>query len=448
MIFCFVNDENVLNEISIYTWPCTFIVVPLIEISRTNDTKISVLQPGMIQRFNQLCVLLSQNIETVGDEKGIDILFTKTVPNNLCASDQPNEDELSTSIARDISRYQPRYIFTSQAISYKKVPFKYPYETHSGRLVCLGQVSTGNSNDSHKAWLYGLNYHSHLCGNDNDNELISLDCIQAIPFPLASNQDIVKDSTRKKHRKPPESYICYNCNIKGDHFRQDCASISEIRKPDSCWFCLANGNCQKHLILLLGNYIYLSITKGGLTSIHFIICPIEHISCYEFHNHRSNQEIQKYLQTLYEAFVVNQAYNACYFYLVHPRITHQHAHAHWIAYPSEQDNDIKSWIAALKQDVFISDLEIIDDSKECDSFWYLECYDTIIKEKQVIRLANLYPNRYDIQFIRKSLSKFLNIPERASWKNQESDIENEKSMTKYHRSIIDPILKKISSTNK
>ncbi len=51
--------------------------------------------------------------------------------------------------------------------------------------------------------------------------------------------------------------------------------------PDArtdCWFCLASPTCEKHLIVNLANYSYVTMPKGPVNQNHVLIVPINHSS--------------------------------------------------------------------------------------------------------------------------------------------------------------------------
>ncbi|KAJ3118817.1 hypothetical protein HK098_005828 [Nowakowskiella sp. JEL0407] len=79
-----------------------------------------------------------------------------------------------------------------------------------------------------------------------------------------------KDDCRKS--KVPDSYTCKICGVKG-HWIQDCPSKdgTSPKSRDS------NPNLEKHLLIAIGDYNYLTLAKGGLTNFgHILIVPIEH----------------------------------------------------------------------------------------------------------------------------------------------------------------------------
>lgn len=43
-----------------------------------------------------------------------------------------------------------------------------------------------------------------------------------------------------------------------------------------CWFCLSSPEVSKHLVISVGNEIYLALAKGGVVDDHFLILPVTH----------------------------------------------------------------------------------------------------------------------------------------------------------------------------
>lgn len=85
---------------------------------------------------------------------------------------------------------------------------------------------------------------------------------------------------------PPESYVCHKCKVAG-HWIQDCplrkpaepTRATPAQPPAPCWFCLSSPQVEKHLVVSVGTQVYLALAKGGLTSDHCLILPIEHSPC-------------------------------------------------------------------------------------------------------------------------------------------------------------------------
>ncbi|EAN34139.2 Protein similar to CwfJ C-terminus 1 family protein [Theileria parva strain Muguga] len=45
---------------------------------------------------------------------------------------------------------------------------------------------------------------------------------------------------------------------------------------DSCWFCLANDECETHMISYVSKHCYVAVAKGSLSDMHSLVVPIYH----------------------------------------------------------------------------------------------------------------------------------------------------------------------------
>lgn len=86
-----------------------------------------------------------------------------------------------------------------------------------------------------------------------------------------------------------------------------------------CWFCLASPSVEKHLILAVGNTVYLALAKGitsdleicilykilivgGIVEEHFLICPIEHYQNIIGQPPEVLEEISKFKEALHKFY--------------------------------------------------------------------------------------------------------------------------------------------------
>jgi hypothetical protein len=78
----------------------------------------------------------------------------------------------------------------------------------------------------------------------------------------------IQDCPEKK-KELPDGYVCKICTVPG-HFIRDCPQAKKKDKAlknlgrdlSQCWFCLSNPNLEKHLIVSIGEEIYLAVAKG------------------------------------------------------------------------------------------------------------------------------------------------------------------------------------------
>ncbi|KAI9207302.1 CwfJ C-terminus 1-domain-containing protein-like protein [Polychytrium aggregatum] len=83
----------------------------------------------------------------------------------------------------------------------------------------------------------------------------------------------------------PEGYLCKICNVPG-HLIRNCPKANETtekkayleQRSHECWFCLSNTKLEKHLIVSIGDEVYVTLAKGGLSPWggHLLIVPIAH----------------------------------------------------------------------------------------------------------------------------------------------------------------------------
>lgn len=53
----------------------------------------------------------------------------------------------------------------------------------------------------------------------------------------------------------------------------------KLDEQNPCWFCLSSPKVEKHLIVAIGDFCYLTLAKGGLNEDHLLLIPINHIQC-------------------------------------------------------------------------------------------------------------------------------------------------------------------------
>lgn len=78
----------------------------------------------------------------------------------------------------------------------------------------------------------------------------------------------------------------------------------KVDHNNPCWFCLSSPNVEKHLIIAIGEYCYLTLAKGGLTDDHLLVIPIEHYQA-TIDKNNSNEllnELDRFKSSLVEYF--------------------------------------------------------------------------------------------------------------------------------------------------
>src|SRR5690606_9346089 len=66
--------------------------------------------------------------------------------------------------------------------------------------------------------------------------------------------------------------------------------------------CLSNPDIEKHLIISIGNEVYLTLAKGAITPNHILIIPIEHQSSIFGSYKKLEMEAYQYKKALVDCF--------------------------------------------------------------------------------------------------------------------------------------------------
>ena len=65
-----------------------------------------------------------------------------------------------------------------------------------------------------------------------------------------------------------------------------------------CWFCVASPSCESHLIVSIGEHMYLTAPKGALSPGHMLIVPVSHDSSIADVSLEAAKEIESYKNSL------------------------------------------------------------------------------------------------------------------------------------------------------
>lgn len=122
-------------------------------------------------------------------------------------------------------------------------------------------------NTEKKKWLYALNLNP--VDKTRMSELIQRTTDETLsPYPIILLQNHPGRKTGEK------SQYFYDMNSKDDKKKHKRTRM-EFDK-NKCWFCLSSQDASKHLVISIGQEIYLALAKGGVVDDHFLITPVEH----------------------------------------------------------------------------------------------------------------------------------------------------------------------------
>ncbi|EGV66857.1 hypothetical protein CANTEDRAFT_112362 [Yamadazyma tenuis ATCC 10573] len=187
------------------------------------------------------------NVEVSFNGK-IDILILKQWPSKLSNLIKKDTVSIDFTIDNLITRFRPRYIFASGEF-HEYGPFRWESGAVS-RFVSLSKEGEGK-------WFYGFNF-------------------PLVPTEVAS-QDLMDNpfiETLSVKRRVDQG--------------ENSESLPKRAKvsPQNCFFCLSNPNVETHMIITIGQLVYMTVAKGPLTrsnasmpfSGHGIITPVDHMS--------------------------------------------------------------------------------------------------------------------------------------------------------------------------
>lgn len=80
--------------------------------------------------------------------------------------------------------------------------------------------------------------------------------------------------------------------------RQRCGEFISTAPHADCWFCLANPQCEKHLVVGVCKTLYLVAPKGGVEPLHLLLVPITHVPSLAYANPEIREEADEVINKL------------------------------------------------------------------------------------------------------------------------------------------------------
>ncbi|CAG8637791.1 3993_t:CDS:2, partial [Dentiscutata heterogama] len=347
---------------------------------------------------------------------------------------------------------------------YPKDMTECPFEA-KGQKRKLGNTQTDNGNSSESKTKRGRSKgsppESYVCNICNNPGHWIQDCPEADQ----------KSQQNRKHRQIPKDYVCNSCQEVGTHIIFDCPSygckecgekghhpkdcpstMKTKRQPvQPCWFCLSNPKTARHLIVSVGNDLYLSLAKGSLIDTqnssasivpgggHVLLVAIVHYPTFREASLddqiNMKAEMDKYkwsLNRFYQEYGAGMVSFEVSFF----RRKQYHYHVQIVPVPFEHDSEKirKAFIDEAKSDELKfhevqGSLEIVP-----VNYFKVDLPDgtSLIHEVGA-------KEQFDVQYGRKVLCKLLGSPERINWREcilsdelETQDAENfKKAFTKY-----------------
>ena len=414
--------------------------------------------------------------------------------------------ESSSAVSEAAMALTPKYHFSSGIDTFLE---REPYSNNNGNLTrFIGLANFGNV--TKERWYYainidpndtttGSNLHATACPylnimkrgleDESNNFFWEGQRQKKIKGPPPDGYECkicsepghwIQDCPNKK-KELPDGYVCKICSVAG-HFIRDCPQAKKKDKSfkklgrdlSQCWFCLSNPNLEKHLIVSIGEEIYLAVAKGvnichskfkGVVDWggHLLIVPVGH---YQSFKHLANvdpsgsirdeiQQMQMQVSKLYskrdqvlvsfELFGGYQGQSAPL----------QHLHYQLLPIPSELELEIRpsfqqeaenqGFCESNEKDVeFLAmaycKVEIFKDGKRISSHIFTPSEDKLKEfrslEEEASQRRRRAPRIIDPQFGRSVIANLLGYPEKSDWKNCIQTEDEEKAMSSYVKSLL------------
>nr|CAG8437405.1 12305_t:CDS:10 [Entrophospora candida] len=252
-----------------------------------------------------------------------------------------------------------------------------------------------------------------------------------------------------KPKKPPKVYVCKRCNAKGAHFFIDCPDYTcklcgkkghtpkdcsvykrKPQNPSPCWFCLSNPKTVKHLILSVGNLLYLSLAKGSLIDTqnpkkatvpgggHVLIIAIDHYSTFRDIPVEEQvdlvDELERYKSALRNLYSEYKAGMVLFETSSANNNKQQHCHIQVVPVPNKYGSNI------IKQ-AFDNEATTVgfkfQQQTQSSSSPLPPHYFKVDFPDGTSYIHEIGANeKFDVQFGRKALAKLLNCTDRVDWR--------------------------------
>ena len=242
---------------------------------------------------------------------------------------------------------------------------------------------------------------------------------------------IYKDSTLQPDAN--STYVCHICHEPGHHIRNcpkkheqameqrsNHKSAPKTVAPESCWFCLSNPASRKHLVVDIGEEVYLALAKGPLTRDHLIIVPIEHISSTATEIAASlSSEVENYMKKVDS---LHSDKKPIFFKMSANPTHHFHIQAVFI-----DAGKLENFLEFLEDFSIKLGYKFVPRDNSSELAYFEFSY--VSASGEIVRLAHEFDPAafFPAQYGRQVLASFLEIEGGSDWKNQLYTEDDEKS---------------------
>ncbi|KAL1455394.1 hypothetical protein WDU94_009490 [Cyamophila willieti] len=394
-----------------------------VDAELTEDPLFVKYSPDDVQFIRDNCVKNE-------DFKGVDLLLTYDWPsgvgtcetkNNLPNGDLPQGSDKLSWLSLHI---RPQYIFCGKENLYYA---RRPYSINGSKYISAYNITPLDDID-----------HSQIIPNIFD-----------APF---NRQLLEMDMVPSSRPGEKSQQFFYNMNPeqRGNKRKKNFDENKRKRGPafdvNDCWFCLSSTNVEKHLVVAIGDDMYVVLAKGQLTEGHLIILPVgHHYSSLELPA-SAEIELEKFKKSLRAYF---KSINKVPIFFERS-FKSFHCQIHVIPIPDDilgikpvfQDAAEAEGLEflelppniPLKQVLKKKLIETPSGNKEVNPpFFFLEITDNC-------RMVIIIQNKFPLDFGRQVLASddILNMSDRDSWKNCVVSKDEETALTMKFRNDFKP----------
>lgn len=383
-------------------------------------------------------------LETEGKQSGIiDILITSQWPNFVTTfATKPSGCDLNAVgcdlVARLANSLQPRYHFAAAppGVFYERLPYRNHLVLQETPRQCtrfIGLAGVGNSAKSKWLYAFSITPATHCRKEELTVQPSDLtECPyngQRLP-PLHEetagiNEFFYGGGDRSKRGQKRDG--------------EEQGGARQKRPPPKptgpCWFCLSSPEVEKHLIVSVGEHIYLALAKGGLVPHHLMLLPIHHYQTSLDLEPPAMAELARFKSRLREMFAATD--RTVVFYERNYRTSHMQLHA--VPLPEAMANRAAEAFVSegVRQDLPLDEVprrtEMSAAVQSGQPFLFVEppfgpC------------LLHRVKKGYNMRFDREVLASenLLNLPGRIDWKDCKSSRQEETEARDAVRKIFKP----------
>ncbi|KFM68848.1 CWF19-like protein 1, partial [Stegodyphus mimosarum] len=288
----------------------------------TADSGLKIAYLSGIEQQGSYFGFSKENVDELiksASEVKIDILLTSQWPEGIKIHAKDSKNESSTInfesklVGNLVKALKPRYHFAGfKSLDYENLPNKsfVPIQSPGSRPTkFIGLAPIGNEEQLKNFYAFKMK----LSVQNATDEGSSTGTKRVSPYqninPLKKLKPLI--GTSPTERKPVQYFFDMGPSTSTE--KRPGSAVGEYGEPSkrqdsgdsdtsSCWFCLKNEQAEKHLVINVGENVYIALAKGCLVTDHVIIVPINHITSLVSLPKLVEVEMDKYKRALANLF--------------------------------------------------------------------------------------------------------------------------------------------------